>query len=117
MVGIPRPRRDCRGSWREREYCTSNCDKLSDISTLTNGTVDPEEDVIASQLQDVFYSIDQVLDRAKLSIHQLGTRREGIAEESALTKWVRRYAVTVDDSDPDAIEIAVNLGALSEYQF
>lgn len=90
--------------------------KLSDIFTLSNGAVTPEDDVIAGKLQDIFYSIDHVLDRAKHSIHRLGSQREVIDENSTLGKWARRYVVTVDDTDPDAVEIAITLGELTEYQ-
>lgn len=91
--------------------------KLSNIFSLTRGKVAPEDDVVGRKLQDIFYSIDYVLDRAKHPIQRLSSQRETISEDSVLGKWARRYANTLEESDADGLEVAVNLGELTEYQF
>lgn len=90
--------------------------KLSDVLRLSNGVVSPEDDVIAGKITDIFYSIDTFLDRSKGSIQKLTSRTELVDENSVLGRWARRYAVSVDDTDPAALEIAINLGKLTEYQ-
>lgn len=91
-------------------------DKLNDILRISAGHVGPHDPVISSKLKDVFASIELVLKQAKETVPRLTGRTELVAEDTPLGKWARRYAVAVDDADPDAIEIAINLGELSRYQ-
>lgn len=92
------------------------CNKLSEILEIATGKVRPADRVVAEKVRDVFASIDQVLEQGKRSLRDLAGQGELVKEESILGKWATRYAVQVDESNPGPIEIAINLGRLTEWE-
>ena len=92
------------------------CDKLGQVIEIAAGKVRPADRVVAEKLRDVFNSIDQVIEQGKRTLRGLAGRGEFVEEDSPLGKWARRYAVDVDSSTPEAVEITVNLGELTEWQ-
>ena len=92
------------------------CKKLDEIIEIAAGKVRPADRVVAEKLRDVFASIDQVLEHGKRTLRGLAGRGELVTEDSALGRWAARYAVDVDESNPRTIEIAINLGELTEWQ-
>lgn len=90
--------------------------KLDQLVEIAAGKVRPADRVVADKVRDVFASIDQMTDQGMRALRGMGGRGELVDEDSALGKWARRYGVQVDESDPDAIEVAINLGELTEYQ-
>lgn len=92
------------------------CKKLGEVIEVAEGKVRPADRVVGGKLREVFASIDQVLDQGKRSLRGLAGRGEFVPEDSPLGKWARRYAIQVDESNPGIIEVAINLGELTEWQ-
>lgn len=92
------------------------CKKLGQIIEIGAGKVRPADCVVGDKLRDIFASIDQVLDQGRRSLRGLAGRGELVEEDSLLGKWASRYAVQVDESNPEMIQVAINLGELTEWQ-
>ena len=92
------------------------CKKLGQIIEITAGKVRPTDRVVGDKIRDVFASIDQVLAQGKRSLRGLAGRGELVHEDSPLGKWATRYAIQVDESNSEMIEVMINLGKLTEYQ-
>lgn len=101
-------------------------DGLSDLLLITNGTVSTEDQVTRDKFTGLFRTIDTQLSRGLGSIRKLASQRTPIDEESPLARWASRYGASVDNHSPDsrhydyrypdALEIEINLGELTEWE-